>query len=296
MPAPVTLFVYNRPDHARRTIEALRENELAAESDLIVFSDGPKSEAAAPRVAEVRDLLKSVTGFRSLKIVKRDGNWGLAQSIISGVTETVDARERVIVLEDDMVTSPYFLRYMNEALDLYEGDEDVISIHGYVYPVGCGLPETFFLRGADCWGWATWKRGWRMFEPDGSKLLSEIRRRRLERDFDFSGTYSYTRMLADQIAGRNDSWAIRWYASAFLSGKLTLYPGRSLVRNIGLDSSGAHCRSTKVLDAELATSPLRLLRIPIREDEQVRALFASYFSTSQSSLKRALKAVLQWIR
>jgi hypothetical protein len=290
-PAPIVLFVYNRPDHTKRTIEALRSNELAAESDLIVFSDGPKRDEDAAQVTEVRELVASVTGFRSVNMVVRERNYGLAQSIVSGVTETFFTRKRLIVLEDDIVTSPYFLRYMNDSLDLYEHDEDVISIHGYVYPVRERLPETFFLRGADCQGWATWKRGWDLFEPDGRKLLSE-----LEREFDFGGAYGYTRMLRGQIAGRNDSWAVRWYASAFLLGKLTLYPGVSLLRNIGFDSSGVHCRSTTAFDVEPTKRPLQLERIPIREDEYARACFADYFSSSQSSWKRILKALLDWVR
>ncbi len=295
-PAPIALFVYNRPDHTKHTIEALRSNELAAESDLIVFSDGPKTRAIAPQVTEVRELVASVTGFRSVNMVVRERNYGLAQSIISGVTEKVFARNRLIVLEDDIVTSPYFLRYMNDSLDLYEHDEDVISIHGYVYPVRKRLPETFFLRGADCQGWATWKRGWDLFEPDGRKLLSELRQRGLEKDFDFGGAYGYTRMLRGQIAGRNSSWAVRWYASAFLRGKLTLYPGVSLLRNIGFDSSGVHCSSTTAFDVEPAKRPLQVERIPIRENEDARAAFADYFSSSQSSLKRILKALLDWVR
>ena len=294
--APIALFVYNRPHHTKRSIEALRNNELAAESDLIVFSDGPKTGAFDSRVNEVRELIASVTGFRSVNMVMRERNYGLAQSIISGVTETIFARNRVIVLEDDIVTSPYFLRYMNDSLDLYEHDEDVISVHGYICPVKAELPETFFLRGADCQGWATWKRGWDLFEPDGRKLLSELRQRGLEREFDFDGAYDYTRMLRNQIAGRNHSWAVRWYASAFLRGKLTLYPGVSLLRNIGFDSSGVHCRATTAFDTEPANRPIRVERIPIREDENARAAFADYFSSSQSSWKRNLKALLDWVR
>jgi len=292
MIAPIALFVYNRPDHAIRTIEALKSNQLALESDLYVFSDGPKTETAAQKVAEVRSLLTTITGFRTINVVMRERNYGLAQSIIAGVTEVVSTHGKVIVIEDDMVTSPYFLRYMNDALDLYEHDDDVISIHGYVYPVKSRLPETFFLRGADCWGWGTWKQSWEMFEPDGSKLLSELQQRGLESAFDFEGTQGYTEMLKLQIAGSSDSWAVRWYASAFLRGKLTLYPGVSFVQNVGLDFSGTHCSSTTVHDVELATTPLELKKIAICEDANARITFAEYFASSTSSLKRMLKLLL----
>jgi GT2 family glycosyltransferase len=164
--APIALFVYNRPDHARQTIEALKENELSAESDLIIFADGPKNSGAQAKVNEVRKLIKNVIGFRSLTIHESPNNKGLANSIIDGATKVCEEYGRVIVLEDDLVTSPWFLKYMNDALNTYEQDERVISVHGYTYPVDEPLPETFFLRGADCWGWATWKRGWELFEPN----------------------------------------------------------------------------------------------------------------------------------
>lgn len=299
--SPIALFVYNRPDHTRRTIEALRKNELAAESDLIIYSDGPKKGKDVPLVGEVRKLISTIKGFRKVRVVERDHNYGLAESIITGVTETVIAHGRVIVLEDDMVTSPYFLRYMNEALDLYEHDDGVISIHGYVYPVGHTLPGPFFLRGADCWGWATWKRGWNLFETDGRKLLAELEERGLTNDFDFDGTYPYTETLHDHIAGRNDSWAVRWYASAFLRGKLTLYPGESLVQNIGLDSSGTHCGGTTVFDCRLAENPVRLERIEFAENCIARNSFASYFKrscikTSSHPLKRITSRIKKGIR
>ncbi|HRU00618.1 MAG TPA: glycosyltransferase, partial [Victivallales bacterium] len=193
--APIALFVYNRPWHTRQTVTALQNNELAAESELVVFSDGPKVEKNKEKtknneekVKEVRDYIKSINGFKTVKIIERTQNLGLANSIISGVTEIVNQYGKIIVLEDDLVTSPHFLRFMNEALDLYEKEEDVISIHGYVYPIP-DLPETFFLKGADCWGWATWKRGWDLFEPDGKKLLRELKEKKLLKRFDFNGTY-----------------------------------------------------------------------------------------------------------
>ena len=265
MYAPVALFVYNRPLHTRQTVEALQRNDLARETELVLVSDGPRTPSAVPAVAAVRQYIRGIQGFRTVTIVERPTNVGLAQSIIHGVTRLVRDHGRVIVLEDDLVTSPHFLRFMNAGLDLYEGDERVISIHGYMYPLRTILPETFFLRGADCWGWATWKRGWELFEPDAARLRDQLRERKLERAFDLEGACSYTRMLADQNAGRNDSWAIRWHASAFLNGRLSLNPARSLVLNIGNDHSGTHSGSTRAFNVDLASTPIRLDPVAVEE-------------------------------
>ena len=304
--APIAVFAYNRPDHLRRTVEALAANELAAASDLHVYSDGPRNEAAVALVRAVRDWLPQIRGFNSVRVVQRSNNFGLAQSITSGVTELVNAHGRVIVLEDDMVTSPYFLRYMNEALELYAETPEVVSIHGYVYPVNGPLPETFFLRGADCWGWATWRRGWAIFDADGKGLLAELEQRGLVREFDFGGSVAYTRMLRNQIDGKNDSWAVRWYASAFLADKLTLYPGRSLVQNIGNDGSGRHCGVTNTLATRVTLNPIRLERLECSESASARELFAEFFRKRLSfsanefgrkiSGKYSMRQARKWIR
>ena len=175
MTAPIALFVYARPGHARRTVEALLNNSEASSSDLIVFSDAARTPDKEESVRLVREYISGIKGFRSLTVHHRPQNFGLAKSIIEGVTQVLADRERVIVLEDDLETSPYFLRYMNEALDRFAEEERVISVHGYVYPTEKTLPEAFFLRGADCWGWATWRRGWAQFNPDGQFLLDELR-------------------------------------------------------------------------------------------------------------------------
>ncbi|MDB5239127.1 MAG: hypothetical protein JWO00_462, partial [Candidatus Parcubacteria bacterium] len=266
MPAPIALFVYNRLEQTRATVEALRKNRLAAESELIVFSDGPKDAADAPKVAEVRSYIQAVQGFKNIRSIERAENWGLARSIIAGVTEVLNRPEgpgSVIVMEDDLVTSPYFLQYMNDGLALYENESHVASIHGYIYPVKKPLPETFFLRGADCWGWATWKRAWNRFEPDGAKLLAELERRSLMRSFDLDGSYGFSHMLKRQISGQNNSWAIRWHASAFLAGMLTLYPGVSLVDNVGQGTSGTHKGSAQFKYESLESRPIRVGSIPI---------------------------------
>ncbi|MGB4924556.1 MAG: glycosyltransferase family 2 protein, partial [Candidatus Nitrotoga sp.] len=252
MLAPIILFAFSRPEHTRRTLEALAANALADQSDLIVYADAARSERDAEAVCVVRELIRAAFGFRSVTLIERDVNFGLARNIIEGVSEVLCQHERIIVLEDDMVTSPFFLTYMNEALERYANDNRIISIHGYVYPVAGALPEAFFLPGADCWGWATWRRGWAYFNPNGAQLLRELKQRKLEHAFDYGGSYPYTQMLEAQIAGANDSWAIRWYASAFLLGKLTLYPGRSLVHNIGNDASGTHCDKSSMMDSVLS--------------------------------------------
>ena len=241
---------------------------MALETDLFIFSDEFGSELQHKSVRNVRDYIRKIRGFRSVTIVERNINFGLARSIIDGVTAVLSNYRRIIVLEDDMVTSPYFLTYMNEALEMYEDNDRVISIHGYVYPVEQRLPDIFFLPGADCWGWATWKRGWACFNGDGQFLLDELNRRKLTDAFDFNGAYPYTRMLENQIAGKNDSWAIRWYASAFLAGKLTLYPGRSLVNNIGNDNSGTHCGDSTELGVELSSQRVNLDNITIESSKE----------------------------
>ena len=273
--APIVLFAYNRPWHLARTVEALRQNELAGQSDLIVYSDGPRNPDDQAKVEEVRKYLRTIEGFKSIRIVEREKNYGLASSIITGVSETIDQYGRIIVLEDDLVTSPYFLRYLNEGLDYYEKEDRVISIVGYIYPVA-DLPETFFLRGTDCLGWGTWKRGWDLFEADGQKLLAELKKRKLTRQFDFNGAYPYTKMLGHQIQGKISSWAIRWHASGFVRGLLTLFPGRSLVMHIGGDGSGTNCQVTNHLDVQLSEVPAPVGGIPVQEHDGARKKIQRY--------------------
>ena len=286
MRAPIILFVYARPEHTRLTVESLLANPESCEHDLIVYSDAAKDAEKVEAVERVRNYIESVEGFNSITLRNRPNNFGLAKSIISGVSEVLTAYDRVIVLEDDMVTSRYFLSYMNEALDRFEADGRVISIHGYVYPVRSTLPEAFFLKGADCWGWATWRRGWAHFNPDGQALLDELESRGLSNAFDFNGSYEYSKMLKDQIKGRNDSWAIRWYASAFLADKLTLYPGRSLVHNIGNDSSGTHCGTNDAYDVHLADTPVVLEGLIVEPSSIARKSIEKFFRQKPSLLRR----------
>ncbi|TGL56534.1 methyltransferase, TIGR04325 family [Leptospira ognonensis] len=295
--APIAIFSYDRVAHLTRTIESLKANASSKDSDLYIFSDAAKSESKTASVSDVRNYIRTIEGFKSIQIIEREVNFGLAKSIISGVTQVVQKHGRVIVLEDDMLTSPYFLDYMNSNLDLYEKDENVISIHGYMYPVSKTLPDFFFLKGADCWGWATWKRGWDLFEEDGSKLLEEIERRKQTEEFDFFGSYPYTQMLIDQISGKNNSWAIRWYASAFLKNKLTLYPGKSYIENIGNDGSGTHCSDNDDYTTEVVQTKQDFYKVRVREDIKSKNVIKEYFlNASGKSAEPIIKKSSSFIR
>jgi len=290
--APIAVFAYDRPDHLRRCIEALKQNALAADSDLFVFSDAAGDPARAPRVGQVRDDIRTIGGFKTVTVIEQPVNLGLATSVISGVTRLTRDFGKVIVVEDDLVVSPFFLQFMNDGLDVYADDDRVAAVQGYMFPVGQALPETFFLRDPGCWGWATWKRAWDLFEIDGRKLRSEIKRRGLRKSFDYDGQYDYSGMLGDQIAGRNSSWAVRWYASVFLGDRLTLHPGRSLVRNIGQDGSGTHDRGARRLDAGVGAAPVRVVGIPVVESAIAREAMIKYLRARKGS---AARVMVEWV-
>ena len=276
-PVPIAIFCFNRLDHLVSTIDALRQNSMAEVSPLFIFSDGARNDIEREAVDAVRRYIGSLEGFGPISITYRECNYGLAKSIISGVTTVLKSFDRIIVLEDDMVSSPHFLCYMNEALDKYSQDDRVACVHGYTYPCESDLPEAFFLKGADCWGWGTWRREWELFCQDGQLLLAQIESKNLQNEFDYDGSYRYTKMLKDQIMGKNNSWAIRWYASSFLQGKLCLYPGRSLIHNIGNDDSGTHSQHSTIFDTRLSASRIDISNLDVSISEPSRQAFVRYF-------------------
>jgi hypothetical protein len=251
--APIVLFTYNRPWHTRQTVEALLKNELALESELFIFSDGPKTDKDEQKVKEVREYLKTIKGFRKVEIIERDKNWGLANNIIDGVTKIVNEYGRIIVLEDDLITSPYFLKYMNETLDRYKDEERVMHISGYMYPIKTdGLPDTFFLKPTSCWGWATWKRAWKYFERNPEKQIKILTKNQVK-DFNLNNSYDYWSQVILNYQGKLYTWAIFWYLTVYLNNGFSLHPRESLTKNIGIDKSGTHFSGkTNVFEVELS--------------------------------------------
>ncbi len=250
--APVALFVYKRPEHTREALESLRRNALADKSSLYIFADAAKSPADADAVAAVRRLIREKPWCGRVQIVERDRNWGLSRSIIAGTTELVQRCGRVIVLEDDLMLAPGFLRYTNDALCRYADEPRVMQISGYLFPIESSTPEeAFLLPLTTSWGWATWKRAWQHFDAEDKEYDRLMSDPALRHRFDLQGAYPYSFMLQAQREARVDSWAIRWYLTTFLLQGLTLYPGASLVRNLGMDGSGTHCGRSDVPSPEL---------------------------------------------
>jgi FkbM family methyltransferase len=288
--APVALFTYRRPVHLARTLRALQSNSEASRTELFVFSDNPKSSADSADVEAVRSLLRTISGFAVTHIVCRETNFGLARNITDGVSAVLAQRESVIVIEDDIVVSPFFLRFMNEALQRYGDVPRVGSISGYCYPLTSPVPETYFIRGADCWGWATWRDRWLYYNADSGALAAELESRSLLHAFDFDGTASFSQMLMDHTAGKNESWAIRWHASCYLRDLLILYPGRALAQNIGRDGTGTHSTTTdESLNVMLSPSPIVIGNVPIEENTQAREAIKNFFRAQGGAKTSALK-------
>lgn len=297
MLAPILLFAYNRPRHLQRTVEALAQNPLAQDSELFVFADGAHTEDDREDVDLVRSYIHTIEGFKTVHRVERDRNYGLAANIIDGVTRVVNEYGRVIVLEDDLVTAPGFLQFMNDALDTYADEPRVGHIQAYDFTQNPRLPETFLIKFTGSWGWATWQRAWQHFNPDGQYLLDELRRRHLTHRFDFNGKYGFTRMLRRQVEGKNNSWAIRWNASLFLQDILSLNVGRSLVQNEGFDGSGTHCGADHLYQAKLYPDRLRVEKIsPITENLEARKIFEHYYARTNSLWAKGMRRLQSMLK
>lgn len=290
--APIALFVYNRIEHVQKTIKSLSNNVLADESDLYIFSDNAKFPDDLNSINQVRNFCSKLENFKSVNIIHRESNYGLAKNLVSGITEILEKNEKIIVLEDDLLTDKFFLKYMNEALDRFKNNEEVISIHGYVYPLKKKMRTPSFLKGADCWGWATWKRGWKLYNDDSNFLLKEIIKSNRDKEFNFNNSYNYLKMLKKTLSNKNSSWAVKWYASAFINNKLTLYPPHSLVHNIGNDGTGTNSPKNKIYDNFLRSTPIKFEGVQINENKELRNEFENYFNSKNNFLKKIINRLI----
>ena len=287
--APIALFVYNRPQHTERTLKFLQQNELAADSRLFIFSDGAKSPQDDEKVAEVRSMIKKIDGFKSVKIFEKQENSGLANSVIAGVTQLINEYGQVIVFEDDLVSSPHTLTYFNEALKKYRNEEKVMHIGAYMYPLAKkNLPESFFFRAATSWGWATWERAWKNFEPNIDTLINQFDHKK-KTAFSIDNTMNFWKQMQEFKRGKNNSWAIRWYASIFLKGGLTLNPSQSLVNNIGHDGTGVHSGINDIYNVVINPKPITQFPDVIEENKNAYEIIKGFLANRKGSIAKRIK-------
>lgn len=294
---PVVLFVYNRPDHTRKTLEALSNSRLSNQTSLTVFSDGAPDNASSELrgdIEKVRRIVDQENWCGEVNLIKRQRNMGLADSIRDGVSTLLQSNEAVIVLEDDIVVSQGFLEYMNTALSTYRESAKVFQVSAFMVPTKGmeRLNDTGFFRAPASWGWGTWARAWKYFDDDANTLLAKISTED-RNHFDIEGTYPHIATIERNIAGEIRTWAVLWYATMYLHGALCLYPKRSLVRNIGFDGTGVHCGTDKTrlysrMRVEKSINVSRLLNV--EEDASYanafRELYSKRFGARRPSLIR----------
>ena len=270
--APLVVFVYNRPVHTLHLLQSLRNCRLSDQSKLFVFSDGPNADAPESEIKKingVREIVRSEQWCKEVQLVEKKFNAGLAGSIVNGVTEIVNQFEKIIVLEDDLVLSPGFLEYLNNALDVFENESQVMHLSGYMFPVKTKLPELFFMNMTSVWGWATWKRAWNHFNPSAEDLLMKLNASGRLNEFTFNGRAPFYEHLLNNTNGKLDTWAIKWLTSVFLQHGFCLHPFPSLVRNDGNDGSGTHGSESVFNEQEIAAS-IRVTKIPLIENTEAR--------------------------
>jgi len=250
---PIVLFVYNRPSHTKLTVEALLKNSLEAKSMMFIYSDGYKNDTDAPGVAQVRNYIHEIRGFNKVEIIERKKNLGLAKSVISGVSEILNYYDKVIVVEDDVITVPSFLTFMNNSLEYYQPDNKIFSVSGYRYPIkipGTYNKDVFISKRSSSWGWATWKDRWEKVDWEIKDYKNFTKDKDVQSIFNKGGD-DLTGMLVSQIKGKIDSWAIRWAYAHFKNDAYCLFPVKALCKNIGTDSSGTHSATSKKFNVVL---------------------------------------------
>lgn len=278
--APVVLFVYARLDHTKKTIEALKENYLAENTVLYIYSDAPKNINTSDKVKSIRDYIYTIGGFKKVVIIERESNYGLANNIIDGVTSVVKKHGKVIVLEDDIVTSKSFLKYMNDALVFYRDNNKVMAITSYMYDVNAKskLPESFFLPWFECWSWATWDRSWKYFKRDPEYLVNNWTKQQKWR-MNINGTKNLWNQVLMNYRKEIYTWAIFNVATVLEQNGLVLYSRESLCKNIGFDGSGENCGTSKEEDIDkLSDNYVSLFPKEIEINEIAERKLCEYFT------------------
>jgi hypothetical protein len=276
--APIAFFAYNRPWHTEQTLSALIANDLASDSVIYFFIDGPKLNADQEQIKKQKQVIDIIYNYKShfkeFYVEISPKNKGLANSVISGVSNVINKLGKVIVLEDDLVSSPYFLKYMNDCLNYYENDSNIFSISAYNHspqkmPIPIGYKYDMFLSYRNgSWGWGTWKNRWNKVDWD-MQYFTNLTHNDIKK-FNRGGQDVYP-MLKLQYEGKIDSWAIRFSFSHFQNNTFSIYPIYSYINNLGCDGSGVHCGKTKITlnDITKAKKTINLVKSSMLYDKKI---------------------------
>jgi hypothetical protein len=254
--APIVIFTYNRLSELKFTVEALQKNFLAQKSDLFIYSDAGRDENDIQKVQDVRSFIHTISGFKSIKIIERKKNLGLAKSVINGASEILNKYGKIIVLEDDIITSVNFLCYMNSALEVYKIDEKIFSISGHTIALdslNTWEKDTYIGLRPASWGWATWSDQWEGIDWEVSDYQKFIKNAEAMKQFNQGGV-DLTRMLKHYMRGQNNSWAIRWAYAMYKVQKYTIYPKVTKVENIGFGDEATHCNGVNIYESKMDIS------------------------------------------
>ncbi len=289
MTAPIIIFAYNREQHLRRLVNSLLLNPEAKDSDLYVFADGAKTPDD-PKVNAVQSLLAAIRGFRNVNIIRRRENIGLANNIIKGVSQVLESHESAIILEDDLIATPHFLRYMNAALDFYR-DTKAWSIAGYSPKVQ--LPDgyaydTYAIMRNCSWGWATWRDRWQMVDWEVTDFKDFIADSEQRKAFDQAGS-DLSAMLLKQQTGEIGSWSIRFCYSGFKHQMPTIYPTQSFIINGGADGSGSNVGATSRYETKIFEE---LEEIRLNNDLSINPLITKSFGKTYNC--SIIRRMINW--
>ena len=298
--APIILFVYNRREHTKQTIQALQKNVLAAKSILYIYTDGTKNKSNNESVQAVREYIKGIDGFKEIIIIERNNNIGLGNNIIDGVTEVLNNYGKAIILEDDLITSQYFIEYMNTGLYYYRDKKKVYSICGFCPEyVSENIPDNyeydvFCNTRNESQGWGTWNNRWEKVDwliKDYNEFKKD---REKQREFNRSA-YNMTEMLKLQMKGIIDSWAIRWDYHIFKNNGVSIFPVNSLIRNIGFDGTGRHSRKTNKYDSKLVSGfkVKKVIADPVIDSRITNLYYQAY---NRSLFFKIAKKIYNFIR
>ncbi|MCJ8211029.1 glycosyltransferase [Mucilaginibacter sp. RS28] len=303
----LAVFCYKRASKLKRCIDALLTNPECADMDIIFFSDGYKNEKDRAGVLETRDYINSITGFRNVIKHFRDRNFSTGPNFRTGLTYLAENYEQFIVVEDDLIVAPNYVKYLLDALKFYKNDQSVFCCTGFVYPV---TPEAFnyqydsIVYQRFCsYGWGGWADRFKNVVWDEQELQQMMDTRPGFKARLNAEGYDLGRMLKKQINGDISTWDIQLQVHVAENHLKVIYPILSKVNNIGFDEESTNTfgvnwmetpfdegkqRSFKFCPPDLIVKPLqKQIKKPFSLPELVKRKLINEFIKATRQVKKA---------